>query len=72
MDEDFKKMVVVRLDKIDENLDRHMKRSDALEAQVEPIHELMTELKGAIRFAKYGGGIILFLIAVAEYLHWTL
>lgn len=48
-----------RLDSIDETLIKqhhslvaHMKRSDALEAQVKPMHDLMLEVKGAVRLIK--------------------
>lgn len=65
MDDDFKKMVVVRLDSIDNNLERHMKRSDALEEQTEelknqvtPLIDLRTEIKGAVK-------LIYFMAAVA-------
>lgn len=51
-----------RLDHIDEtlvkqhySLQAHMKRSDALEAQVQPMHDLMLELRGVIRLLKIAG-----------------
>lgn len=52
MDEDFKKAVVHRLDSIDANLERHMKRSDALEAQVEPLKRMSHEFLGAVNLIK--------------------
>jgi hypothetical protein len=54
-----------RLDSIDETLIKqhaslmtHMRRSDALEAQVQPMHDLMTELKGVVKFLKFIGVIV--------------
>jgi hypothetical protein len=44
-----------RLDSIDANLSKHMKRSDMLEAQVAPMLELRTEIKGAIKLLKLIG-----------------
>jgi len=55
MDDEFKKMVCDRLDSIDANLERHMQRSDALEAQVKPMLELRAEIKGAIKLIKIIG-----------------
>lgn len=52
MDEQFKKEVVTRLDSIDANLERHMKRSDALEAQVVPMHDALLKFEGAVHFIK--------------------
>ena len=34
------------------NLDKHMKRSDALEAQVAPLKEHLIQLKGVMNFVK--------------------
>lgn len=44
--------IEVRLDSIDDNLDRHMKRSDSIEEQVQPMKELMIELKGFYKILK--------------------
>ena len=46
------KNIESRLDKIDENLDRHMKRSDALEEQMKPMKELMTDMRAFYRILK--------------------
>ena len=43
-------------------LDEHIKRTDLLEKQVEPIQDRMIELKGAISLIK----IVSVLVAVAE------
>lgn len=51
-----------RLDSIDDNLARHMKRSDALEAQVAPMLELRTEIKGVVKLIKFVSAIA----AIAE------
>lgn len=59
-----------RLDSIDDNLERHMKRSDALEAQTKPVIELMTELKGAIRFVKSFGIIIGIAVSILEFVRY--
>jgi hypothetical protein len=45
--------IETRLDSIDANLERHMKRSDALEAQVQPVTNLMMEIKGIVKFFKF-------------------
>lgn len=52
MDEQFKNEVVRRLDSIDDNLERHMKRSDALEAQVAPMHDALKKFEGGISLIK--------------------
>ena len=44
-----------RLDSIDHNLERHMKRSDALEQQITPMLELKAEIKGIVKFFKFIG-----------------
>ena len=44
-----------RLDSIDKNLERHMKRSDAMEAQVAPMLELRTEIRGVFKLIKFIG-----------------
>lgn len=49
--------IETRLDSIDDNLARHMKRSDAIEAQIHPMLELRTEIKGVIKFFKFLGVI---------------
>lgn len=54
-----------RLDSIDANLEKHMKRSDQLEAQVLPMHAALLEFKGAIKFVKFVG----VLIGIAEAIH---
>lgn len=50
--------IETRLDSIDANLATHMKRSDALEAQVAPMKELMLELRGVVKFLKLAGVIV--------------
>jgi len=64
MDEDFKKAVVHRLDSIDANLERHMKRSDSLEAQIEPLKQLSHEFIGAVNLIKIAAAVA----AVAEFI----
>jgi hypothetical protein len=55
-----------RLDSIDKNLERHMKRSDALEAQVAPMLELKMEIKTVIKLVKFIGIIA----GILEAVHW--
>jgi hypothetical protein len=69
MDEQRLYNIEHRLDNIDETLYKqhisltaHMKRSDALEEQVKPMHNLMLELRGAVKFFK----LISVLAGVAE------
>lgn len=50
--------IETRLDSIDANLATHMKRSDALEAQVAPMKELMLEMRGVVKFLKLAGVIV--------------
>lgn len=52
MDDKRLDRIELRLDKIDENLDRHMKRSDSLEEQVKPMKELMTDMRAFYRILK--------------------
>jgi hypothetical protein len=54
-----------RLDAIDQNLERHMQRSDYLEKQMEPVKSLMNEMIGAIKFVKFVG----VLAAILECIH---
>jgi hypothetical protein len=37
------------------SLQEHMRRSDALEAQVQPMQDLMLEIKGVVKFIKLIG-----------------
>jgi hypothetical protein len=37
------------------SLQDHMRRSDALEAQVQPMQDLMLEIKGVVKFIKFVG-----------------
>jgi len=46
-----------RLDSIDDNLARHMKRSDSIEAQIAPMLELRTEIKGVIKLIKFASAL---------------
>jgi hypothetical protein len=65
MDDQFKKEVIIRLDAIDANLEVHMKRSDALEAQVEPLKKMSHEFLGAVHLIK----LLAALAAIAELIH---
>lgn len=37
------------------SLEAHMRRSDALEAQVKPMQDLMVELRGVVKLVKFIG-----------------
>jgi archaellum component FlaC len=41
-----------RLDSIDYNLEKHMKRSDNLEEQIKPMKELMVDMRAFYRVLK--------------------
>jgi len=42
-----------RLDAIDANLERHMKRSDSLEEIVKPVQIMMIEMTGIVKLLKF-------------------
>lgn len=64
MDDQFKETVTHRLDSIDANLERHMKRSDALEAQIEPLKRMSHEFLGAVHLIKIAAAVA----AIAEFI----
>jgi hypothetical protein len=62
MDDKRLDRIETRLDSIDQNLERHMKRSDAIEEQVKPMHELMVSMHSFYRVLK----VVALLAAIAE------
>jgi len=70
MDQDERlERIETRLDSIDENLARHMRRSDALEAQMEPMKAMMNEVKGVAKFLKLIGIIAAIAEAIRMFYH---
>ena len=58
-----------RLDSIDANLARHMRRSDALEAQMEPMKAMMNEIAGVVKFLKLIGVLAAIVEAIRMFYH---